>query len=269
MLPAHGPYDGLSVKTGWTKPTTGNQSAFVQLLHSTRPHSESGAYVYQIRLLFVPLWDDQVQPFSCMLCGHYTTRMQVLETPLRDVKLIQPQRFGDSRGWFAEVFNQSTFAAAGLSAHFVQDNQSFSVKGVLRGLHYQLGKPQGKLVRVLSGHIWDVAVDLRRESPDFGKWAGFYLKAESSPDHLELLWIPEGFAHGFLVLSDTAEVLYKTTNIYYPQGERSILWNDPTLAIDWPLEALNGIPPSVSPKDASGRHFLEAELPPVEVSHLV
>jgi dTDP-4-dehydrorhamnose 3,5-epimerase len=207
--------------------------------------------------------------FSCTLYGHYTTQMQVLETPLRDVKLIQPQRFGDSRGWFAEVFNQSTFAAAGLSAHFVQDNQSFSVKGVLRGLHYQLGKPQGKLVRVLSGHIWDVAVDLRRESPDFGKWAGFYLKTESSADHLQMLWIPEGFAHGFLVLSDTAEVLYKTTNIYHPQGERSILWNDPTLAIDWPLEALNDIPPSVSAKDALGRHFLEAELPPVEVPHLV
>jgi dTDP-4-dehydrorhamnose 3,5-epimerase len=125
------------------------------------------------------------------------------------------------------------------------------------------------LVRVLSGHIWDVAVDLRRESPDFGKWAGFDLKAESSADHLQLLWIPEGFAHGFLVLSDTAEVLYKTTNTYHPQGERSIVWNDPTLAIDWPLEALNGIPPSVSPKDALGKHFLGAELPPVEVPHLV
>jgi dTDP-4-dehydrorhamnose 3,5-epimerase len=195
--------------------------------------------------------------------------MQVLETSLRDVKLIQPQRFGDSRGWFAEVFNQSTFAEAGLSTHFVQDNQSFSVKGVLRGLHYQLGKPQGKLVRVLSGHIWDVAVDLRRESPDFGKWAGFHLKTESSADNLQMLWIPEGFAHGFLVLSDTAEVLYKTTNLYHPAGERSILWNDPTLAIDWPVEALSSIPPSVSPKDASGKLFLEAELPSIEVTHLV
>jgi dTDP-4-dehydrorhamnose 3,5-epimerase len=188
--------------------------------------------------------------------------MQVLNTPLVDVKLIQPQRFGDSRGWFAEVFNQSTFSAAGLPAQFVQDNQSFSVKGVLRGLHYQLGQPQGKLVRVLSGHIWDVAVDLRRSSPDFGKWAGFHLKTQSTDDDLQLLWIPEGFAHGFLVLSDTAEVLYKTTNLYYPAGERSILWNDPTLSINWPLDALNGVPPSVSPKDARGALFTTADLPP-------
>src|SRR5580693_3805607 len=113
--------------------------------------------------------------------------MQVLNTPLSDVKLIQPQRFGDSRGWFAEVFNQSTFSAAGLPAQFVQDNQSFSVKGVLRGLHYQLEKPQGKLVRVLSGHIWDVAVDLRRESPDFGKWAGFHLQAPSFEQDIQSL----------------------------------------------------------------------------------
>src|ERR1700723_894001 len=138
--------------------------------------------------------------------------MQVLNTSLLDVKLIQPQRFGDSRGWFAEVFNQSTFSTAGLPTQFVQDNQSFSVKGVLRGLHYQLGQPQGKLVRVLSGHIWDVAVDLRPTSPDFGKWAGFDLQ----PDPLQLLWIPAGFAHGFLVLSDFAEVLYKTTDFYHP-----------------------------------------------------
>jgi dTDP-4-dehydrorhamnose 3,5-epimerase len=187
--------------------------------------------------------------------------MQILKTPLHDVKLIELQRFGDSRGWFAEVFNQSTFAAAGLANKFVQDNQSFSVKGVLRGLHYQLGQPQGKLIRVLSGHIWDVAVDLRTESPDFGKWAGFHLKNQSSEDVLQLLWIPEGFAHGFLVLSDTAEVLYKTTNLYYPAGERSILWNDPTLDIAWPLEALNGTLPSVSAKDGLGKRFDEAELP--------
>jgi len=190
--------------------------------------------------------------------------MQVLDTPLSQVKLIQPKRFGDSRGWFAEVFNQSTFSAAGLPTQFVQDNQSFSVKGVLRGLHYQLGQPQGKLIRVLSGHIWDVAVDLRRNSSNFGKWAGFHLKAQSSNDELQLLWIPEGFAHGFLVLSDTAEVLYKTTNLYYPAGERSILWNDPTLNITWPLEALNGTPPSVSSKDALGTLFTAADLPPAD-----
>jgi dTDP-4-dehydrorhamnose 3,5-epimerase len=189
--------------------------------------------------------------------------MQVLDTPLRDVKLVQPRRFGDSRGWFAEVFNQQAFAAAGLPMQFVQDNQSFSVHGVLRGLHYQLGQPQGKLVRVLSGHIWDVAVDLRRNSPDFGRSAGFHLKAQSTEDELQLLWIPEGFAHGFLVLSETAEVLYKTTNLYYPTGERSILWNDPTLNIDWPLQALGGTAPSVSAKDALGKMFTDADLPPV------
>ena len=190
--------------------------------------------------------------------------MQVLDTSLRDVKLIQPRRLGDSRGWFAEVFNQSTFSSAGLPTQFAQDNQSFSVKGVLRGLHYQFTRPQGKLVRVLSGHIWDVAVDLRRNSPDFGKWAGFHLRTESPSDQLQLLWIPEGFAHGFLVLSDTAEVLYKTTDFYHPTGERSILWSDPTLNIAWPLEALNGSQPSVSPKDEQGALFTAADLPPVD-----
>jgi dTDP-4-dehydrorhamnose 3,5-epimerase len=188
--------------------------------------------------------------------------MQVFDTPLPDVKLIQPQRLGDCRGWFAEVFNQSLFSAAGLPTQFVQDNQSFSRKGVLRGLHYQLDKPQGKLVRVLSGHIWDVAVDLRRNSPDFGKWAGFHLKTRTPDDSLQLLWIPEGFAHGFLVLSETADVLYKTTNLYHPAGERTILWNDPTLNIAWPLDVLNGTPPSVSPKDALGALFTTADLPP-------
>lgn len=191
--------------------------------------------------------------------------MQVISSPLRDVKLVQPRRFGDSRGWFTEIFNQAAFASAGLPSQFVQDNQSYSVKGVLRGLHYQLGKPQGKLLRVLSGHIWDVAVDIRPDSPDFGKWAGFHLKPFNSSGELELLWIPEGFAHGFLVLSDTAEVLYKTTNPYYPAGERCILWNDPTLKINWPLETLGNLPPSVSPKDAQGSLFTQAELPPVAV----
>lgn len=187
--------------------------------------------------------------------------MQVISTPLHDVLLLQPRRFGDSRGWFAEVFNANTFASAGLPSSFVQDNQSFSARGVLRGLHYQLGKPQGKLVRVLSGHIWDVAVDLRRGSPGFGKWAGFHLKPRNEVGELEMLWIPEGFAHGFLVLSETAEVLYKTTDVYYPAGERSILWDDPTLNIGWPLDALEGVPPSVSAKDAAGSPFLSAELP--------
>ncbi len=135
------------------------------------------------------------------------------------------------------------------------------MRGVLRGLHYQLGKPQGKLVRVLSGHIWDVAVDLRRNSPDFGRWAGFHLKPFNDSGEIQMLWIPEGFAHGFLVLSDTAEVLYKTTNPYYPEGERTILWDDPTLQITWPLEALGHLIPMVSPKDAQGTLFASAELP--------
>jgi dTDP-4-dehydrorhamnose 3,5-epimerase len=187
--------------------------------------------------------------------------MQALDTALRDVKIIRPRRFEDSRGWFMEIFSCQTFSALGLPTQFVQDNQSFSMRGVLRGLHYQLGQPQGKLVRVLSGHIWDVAVDLRPNSPDFGKWAGFHLKAQSSEDPLQLLWIPEGFAHGFLVLSDTAEVLYKTTNPYYPAGERCVVWNDPTLRIPWPIEDLNGVPVSVSPKDALGALFTVAELP--------
>jgi len=184
--------------------------------------------------------------------------MQVFETPLCDVKLLSPRRFGDERGWFAEVFNAERFRAAGLPTEFVQDNQSFSARGVLRGLHYQLRKPQGKLVRVLSGHIWDVAVDLRRDSPDFGKFAGFHLKPRNAAGELELLWIPEGFAHGFLVLSKTAEVLYKTTAGYFPEGERCIRWDDPTLAIPWPIE---GLTPSVSAKDAQGVPLLEAELP--------
>ncbi len=184
--------------------------------------------------------------------------MLVFETPLCDVKLIQPKRFGDDRGWFAEVFNGTTFASIGLPGQFVQDNQSKSSRGVLRGLHYQLGKPQGKLVRVLSGHIWDVAVDLRRDSPTFGKHAGFHLTPLTAEGELNLLWIPEGFAHGFLVLSESAEVLYKTTDVYHPAGERSILWNDPTLAISWPLD---GLTPAVSPKDAKATPFAHAELP--------
>jgi dTDP-4-dehydrorhamnose 3,5-epimerase len=189
--------------------------------------------------------------------------MQVYSSTLNDVKTLHAKRFGDDRGWFSEVFNRNSFQQAGLPSTFVQDNQSFSGKGVLRGLHYQLGKPQGKLVRVLSGHIWDVAVDLRRNSPDFGKCAGFHLKPPSATDPLEMLWIPEGFAHGFLVLSETAEVLYKTTDFYDPASERCIVWNDPTLNIQWPLDLLNQTP-SVSPKDAKGSLFLEADLPSSE-----
>ena len=172
--------------------------------------------------------------------------------------MLEPRRFGDERGWFAEVYNQRTFLEAGLPAAFVQDNQSLSRRGVLRGLHYQLGRPQGKLVRVLRGHICDVAVDLRRESPDFGKWAAFDLMGPEVSDTLRMLWIPQGFAHGFLVMSETAEVLYKTTDFYHPESERCIVWDDASLGISWPLE---GMVPSVSAKDAAGKAFLEADLP--------
>jgi dTDP-4-dehydrorhamnose 3,5-epimerase len=187
--------------------------------------------------------------------------MELIDTALRDVKLIRPRKFGDERGWFAEVFNARTFAAAGLPQQFVQDNQSFSARGVLRGLHYQLGHPQGKLVRAISGHIWDVAVDLRPGSPDFGQWAGFDLKGET----LEFAWIPEGFGHGFIVLSDTANVLYKTTRFYYREGERCIRWNDPTLAVAWPLDGIGD--PGVSQKDAAGAWFKDAELPSAYAGH--
>ena len=186
--------------------------------------------------------------------------MQILDTKLRDVKLIRPQKYGDDRGWFSEMFNSRAFAAAGLPDHFVQDNQSFSQRGVLRGLHYQLQQPQGKLIRVLSGHIWDVAVDLRPNSPDFGKWAGFHLRE----DEIEFVWIPEGFAHGFVVLSETANVLYKTTDFYLPAGERCLRWDDPTVGVAWPLEGIEA--PLISPKDAKGSFLQDTELPAPFVS---
>lgn len=188
----------------------------------------------------------------------YADWMQVLETQLFDVKLLRPRRFGDERGWFAEMFHAEKFAQLGLPTAFAQDNQSLSSRGVLRGLHYQLGKPQGKLVRVLSGHIWDVAVDIRPGSPDYGKWAGFDLRPLTEAGELEMLWIPAGFAHGFLVLSETAEVLYKTTDVYFPEGERCIRWDDAELAIPWPL---HGLVPSVSAKDAVGVSFAKADKP--------
>lgn len=187
--------------------------------------------------------------------------MQILETSLRDVKRILPRRFGDERGWFAEVFNAQRFQAAGLPWSFAQDNQSRSSRGVLRGLHYQVERPQGKLIRVLAGHIWDVAVDLRRQSPEFGQWAAFDLRPQTEAGELEMLWIPEGYAHGFLVLSETAEVLYKTTDFYYPAGERCIVWDEPELAITWPLELLGDAAPIVSARDAAGARLEAAELP--------
>lgn len=180
--------------------------------------------------------------------------MKITATNIPDVKLIEQRIFSDERGWFAESWNAEKFAAAGVPLGFVQDNQSMSHRNVLRGLHYQVGKPQGKLVRVLRGHIFDVAVDLRRESPTFGKWAGVTLRGTNLVDLLEILWIPEGFAHGFLVQSEIAEVAYKTTAAYYPEGERTILWNDRDLGIEWPVIES----PVVSAKDLAGLSWAEA-----------
>ena len=176
-------------------------------------------------------------------------------TPLAipDVVLIEPDVFGDERGFFMESFNQARFEAAiGKPVQFVQDNHSRSVKNVLRGLHYQIQQPQGKLVRVVQGEVFDVAVDLRKSSPTFGKWVGELLSAENKRQ----LWVPEGFAHGFVVLSDTAEFLYKTTNYYAPAHERCILWNYATLNIAWP----QGIEHILSAKDAKGLSFHESEV---------
>ncbi len=185
--------------------------------------------------------------------------MQVIETSLPDVMLVQPSLFEDDRGCFAEVFSARKFAEFGLPHSFVQDNYSRSRKGVLRGLHYQIGAEQGKLIRVLSGEVWDVAVDLRPDSPDFGRWAGFPLSPFNSNGDLQLLWIPEGFAHGFLVLSEIAEITYKTTNFYEPSAERCLLWNDPTLNIAWPLGMIDGGVPILSAKDALGKRLVQAE----------
>lgn len=181
-------------------------------------------------------------------------RIKVSATALPEVKLIEPKVFGDARGFFYESWNARDFAAAGIDAGFVQDNHSRSGKGVLRGLHYQLKLPQGKLVRVIEGSVFDVAVDIRRASLNFGKWTGVELSAENR----RMLWVPPGFAHGFLVLSDSCEFLYKATDYYAPQFERAILWNDPALAIDWPVSGS----PFLSIKDASAPRLQDAELDP-------
>jgi len=177
--------------------------------------------------------------------------MQVIPTAIPAVCVIEPKVFGDSRGYFFESFNQRNFNDAfGETLTFVQDNQSRSARGVLRGLHYQIKQPQGKLVRVLQGEIYDIAVDIREGSPTFGKWVAEVLSAENKRQ----LWIPAGFAHGFVVTSETAEVLYKTTDYWAPQFERCIRWDDPTLAIPWPLD---GITPVVSDKDKQGMPFAD------------
>jgi dTDP-4-dehydrorhamnose 3,5-epimerase len=180
--------------------------------------------------------------------------MKVTPTAIPDVLLIEPKVFGDARGFFFESYNRQLFkAATGLDADFVQDNHSKSAKNVLRGLHYQLApKAQGKLVRVVQGEVFDVAVDIRKSSPTFGRWAGEILSA----DNKRQLWIPPGFAHGFLTLSDTAEFLYKTTDYYAPEYERCIRWDDPSLGIKWPVHEA----PLVSTKDATGNAFANTPL---------
>ena len=180
--------------------------------------------------------------------------MTVLPTEIPDVKIIEPKVFGDDRGFFFESWNVHVFAAEGISGTFVQDNHSRSACNVLRGLHYQIKQPQGKLVRVISGEVFDVVVDLRRSSPTFGRWTGETLSA----DNKRMLWIPPGFAHGFLVTSDYAEFLYKATDYYAPEHERTIAWNDPALAIAWPI---NG-EPVLSRKDVNGTPFADADTYP-------
>ena len=181
--------------------------------------------------------------------------MKVTPTDLPDVLVIEPQVFGDARGFFFESFNRRAFReAAGIDVEFVQDNHSRSARGVLRGLHYQIRQPQGKLVRCIAGEVFDVAVDLRRPSPSFGRWAGVTLSAENK----RVVWIPPGFGHGFLVLSELAEILYKTTDYYTPEHERSIAWNDPDIGIAWPLAG----EPVLSAKDKVGARLRDAEVFP-------
>jgi len=179
--------------------------------------------------------------------------VNLVETPLPGVLLIEPRVFGDARGFFLESWNRQSFAEAGLDMDFMQDNHSRSSRGVLRGLHYQLHNPQGKLVRVTQGAVFDVAVDIRRASPHFGRWVGYELSA----DNHRMLWIPPGFAHGFLVLSETADFLYKCTSLYDPPSDRGIRWDDPAIGIDWPDM---GGAPLLSAKDAAAPLLADAEV---------
>jgi len=180
--------------------------------------------------------------------------MKFTPTKFPDVILIEPRVFGDSRGFFMETYQAQLFNEAGIQANFVQDNHSGSQQGILRGLHYQICQAQGKLVRVIAGSVYDVVVDLRRSSPTFGQWMGTELSAENKRQ----LWIPAGYAHGFYVTSTWAEFTYKVTDYYAPQYERSLLWNDPQLGIEWPL--VDGQPPLLSTKDANGKPLSEAEV---------
>jgi dTDP-4-dehydrorhamnose 3,5-epimerase len=178
--------------------------------------------------------------------------MKAQITQIPGVLIVEPVVFGDERGFFLESFNEREMRRIGIDAHFVQDNHSRSQRSVLRGLHYQISQPQGKLVRVVSGKVFDVAVDVRRDSPAFGKWVGVELSAENK----RMFWLPPGMAHGFVVLSETADFLYKATEYYAPKSERTILWNDPDIGIEWPLAG----EPILSAKDASAKTFSEAEV---------
>ncbi|MCW9718784.1 dTDP-4-dehydrorhamnose 3,5-epimerase [Avibacterium sp. 21-599] len=178
--------------------------------------------------------------------------MKIIDTTIPDVKILEPQVFGDERGFFMETFRQQWFKENVCNRTFVQENHSKSTKGVLRGLHYQIENAQGKLVRVISGAVFDVAVDLRKNSPTFGKWVGEILSTENKRQ----LWVPEGFAHGFYVLSDEAEFVYKCTDYYNPKDEHSLIWNDPTIGIEWPIIG----EPNLSNKDLNGKNFTEAVL---------
>lgn len=179
-----------------------------------------------------------------------------IRTEIPDVIRIEPNVFGDERGFFLETYQERLFAQAGLPTTYVQDNHSGSRQGILRGLHYQIQQPQGKLVRVIAGEIYDVAVDIRRSSPTYGKWVGEYLSAQNKA----MLWVPPGFAHGFYVTSEWAEVVYKATDFYAPQYERTLAWNDAHIGVIWPL--LDGQPPILSAKDITGKKFAEIETYP-------
>jgi dTDP-4-dehydrorhamnose 3,5-epimerase len=182
--------------------------------------------------------------------------MKFIPTEIPDVVIIEPRVFGDARGFFLECWNEKVFADAGLPMKFVQDNHSLSGLGTLRGLHYQLNQTQGKLVRVVTGEVFDVAVDMRRSSPTFGKWVGVTLSAENK----RMLWVPQGFAHGFYVTSERAEFLYKCTDFYDPGSERTLAWDDPQVGVRWPL--VPGLAPILSTKDAQGSRFAESEVFP-------
>ena len=175
--------------------------------------------------------------------------MKIIETPISGLLVLEPRVFSDARGFFLETYNEQVFRELGITERFVQDNQSHSKKGVLRGMHYQTDQPQGKLIRVLNGEIFDVVVDLRQQSPTFGKWAAERLSSENK----RMLWVPKEFAHGFYTVSDSADVAYKVTEFYAPQLERTLVWNDPDVGIAWPLEG----EPILSDRDRAGHRLVE------------